>query len=253
MYYFAVGAVFKDESHILHEWIKHYLFHGVEHIYLINDQSTDNYMEILKPYIDNDTVTLFQCNEPCYLGRQRVIYGKFLLPILGNVKWLAVLDLDEFLWSPRDIDLKGVLKNFEGTGQIQFSQSIFGSNDHIEQPKGIVQSFTKRGENIRGCYKYIVNSDYKFTSLNVHHALFLNKKYQKGVPHFMLLDFIADKDNPCFVLNHYNCQSLNFWKEVKTLRGSCDNFKVRNMDLFREYDQNDIEDFGLYEQNKPLF
>ena len=35
MFYFTIGAVFKNESHILKEWIEHYLYHGIEHIYLI--------------------------------------------------------------------------------------------------------------------------------------------------------------------------------------------------------------------------
>jgi len=38
----GIGAVFKNESHIMIEWIEHYLSHGVDTIYLINDESTDN-------------------------------------------------------------------------------------------------------------------------------------------------------------------------------------------------------------------
>lgn len=51
MFYFTIGAIFKNESHILKEWIEHYFYHGVEHIYLINDNSTDNFLNILEPYI----------------------------------------------------------------------------------------------------------------------------------------------------------------------------------------------------------
>jgi hypothetical protein len=36
-YYLSVGAIFKNESMILKEWIEHYLHHGFEHIYLINE------------------------------------------------------------------------------------------------------------------------------------------------------------------------------------------------------------------------
>ena len=47
-YYFSIGAVFKNEAHALDEWIQHYLMRGVDHIYLINDFSTDAF----KPIID---------------------------------------------------------------------------------------------------------------------------------------------------------------------------------------------------------
>ena len=34
MYDFVIGAFFKNESHIIKEWIEHYFHHGVDHIYL---------------------------------------------------------------------------------------------------------------------------------------------------------------------------------------------------------------------------
>ena len=52
-------AIFKNEEDILDEWIRHHLWQGVEHFYLINNGSTDNYLEILQPYIDSQKVTLY--------------------------------------------------------------------------------------------------------------------------------------------------------------------------------------------------
>ena len=37
-YEFVIGAAFKNEGHILDEWIRHYKYHGIDHIYLINDK-----------------------------------------------------------------------------------------------------------------------------------------------------------------------------------------------------------------------
>ena len=42
MYKLSVGTIFKNEEHIIKEWIEHYLYHGVEHFYLIDDNSDDN-------------------------------------------------------------------------------------------------------------------------------------------------------------------------------------------------------------------
>ena len=41
-HYLSVGAMFRNESDSIIEWIKHYLYHGVDHIYLINDNSDDD-------------------------------------------------------------------------------------------------------------------------------------------------------------------------------------------------------------------
>jgi glycosyltransferase involved in cell wall biosynthesis len=51
MYNLSVGAIFKNESHSIREWIEHYIYRDVEHFYLIDDSSTDNTVEIIKPYI----------------------------------------------------------------------------------------------------------------------------------------------------------------------------------------------------------
>jgi len=58
MYDLVVCAVFKNESHILTEWIEHYLKRDVDHIFLIDDFSTDAYLPKLEPYMDK--VTLFK-------------------------------------------------------------------------------------------------------------------------------------------------------------------------------------------------
>ena len=46
MYYLSIGCIFKNESCGLYEFIEHNILHGVEHIYLINDFSNDNFIEI---------------------------------------------------------------------------------------------------------------------------------------------------------------------------------------------------------------
>ena len=40
-------AIFKNESHILKEFITHYIKQGVDHFFLIDNGSNDNYSDIL--------------------------------------------------------------------------------------------------------------------------------------------------------------------------------------------------------------
>jgi hypothetical protein len=249
-YYLSVGAIFKNEAHILKEWIEHYLFHGVEHFYLINDNSHDNFLNTIQEYIDNDIITLFNVNEPYYLGRQRNLYNRHILPNISETQWLLICDLDEFIWSQKDINLGNVLKiYFQNMAQIQIHQFLFGSNGHIKQPKYVVKEFTKRRINYIDDkkYKYIVNSSYDFTSLNIHHAEFKNKDYINDLTKFIII-------NPeYFVNNHYNCQSQEFWNSIKCTRGDCDNFLKRTSESFKIFDINEIDDLQLYNQNLNLF
>ena len=245
MYYFSVGAMFRNESHCIQEWIEHYINQGADHFYLVNDNSSDNSVELLNPYMDR--ITLFHSNKIHVLGHQRNTYNEFILPRLKETKWLLMCDLDEFVYSPMYKSIPNFLKEVSHLAQIQITPTLFGSNDHITQPKSLVQGFTKRSETIPsicGTYKYFVNSDYEYNSLNVHHATPNNIEYQKP-------DYFKLINTPYIKLNHYICQSKEFWMNIKCTRGDADGYLVRNMELFDDYNSqaNIKDDFELAKIN----
>jgi hypothetical protein len=51
-YYLSVGAIFRNEARFLPEWIEYHRLHGVDHFYLFNNLSEDDYKAALKPYVD---------------------------------------------------------------------------------------------------------------------------------------------------------------------------------------------------------
>lgn len=251
MFSLSVGALFRNESHSICEWIEHYLNEGVEHFYLVDDKSDDDTVAKIQQYIDKGLVTLYQPQVDRYIGRQKDIYNTYMLPHLRNkeTKWLIMVDLDEYMWSPACQKLSELFSGFQGIGQVQVQHTLYGSNGHISQPKSVVEGFTKRTKELPSesqCYKYAVCCDYEFSSLNVHHADFVDRKNDK-YPIFMLM-------GPTYlVLNHYSCQSEEFWREVKCKRGDGDHYRMRNMDDFKIIDCNDVEDKTLYEKNKHIW
>jgi hypothetical protein len=245
MYKLSVGAIFKNESHGMKEWLDHYLYHGADHFYLVNDNSSDDFLPILQPYLDKQQVTLFDGQFPYYLGRQRDMYNAFILPHLKETKWLLMVDMDEYVWSPKCVNLLDLLNLCTRLGQIQIFDMLFGSNGHIEQPQSIVASFTKRQAEPRKFMKYFVNSDFDFSSLNIHHATFADQKLE-NINYFQMLD---QED---FIVNHYSCQSREFWNNVKCTRGDGDHYLVRTLEDFDKVDLNDVDDTRLYDQNKLI-
>lgn len=249
MHYLSVGAIFKNESDSIVEWIKHYLYHGADHFYLINDNSDDDSVAKIQPYIDQGIITLYDSKEPYYLGRQHHLYNHFILPHVKqkDTQWLLMIDLDEYVWSPLSIRIDQILRACcSKLGQIQLKQHLYGSNGHRAQPESIVKHFTKRDPEFINCHKYFVNSDFEFSNLFVHHAEFIKKEYVTDVSVFMIVD-------PGYLLfNHYSCQSLEFWEKVKCTRGDGDAYLQRDMTRFHELDRNDVEDLRLWEQNKDI-
>jgi hypothetical protein len=235
------------------EWIEHYLNQGAEHFYLINDNSTDNTLQILEPYIELGLVTLYTSLEPQphYLGYQRAMYNQYILPHLNkkDTKWLLMCDLDEFVWSPKFPTLEQFLRDYvHSLAQVQITPFLFGSNNLEKQPSSLVQGFTKRLPIENKGYKYFVNSEYTYVSLNVHHATPENPEYQKP-NHFMVIsqDYIR--------LNHYICQSRELWLNVKCARGDADGYLQRSLEMFEGYESipDQIDDFELAELNKHLY
>ena len=56
-YDLAVVAILKNEGRYLKEWLDYHLLAGVDHFYLYDNDSTDNYKEIIAPYVEAGLVT----------------------------------------------------------------------------------------------------------------------------------------------------------------------------------------------------
>jgi hypothetical protein len=254
MHQFAICAVFKNEAHIMEEWILHYLHHGAEHFYLVNDHSTDDFKAIISKYADH--VTLYDNEiETRDVGRQCLIYDKYFRPILKESKWFAILDLDEFLYNPtleNTIDLKRVFSKYEGVSQILVNWLHFGSNDHIYQPNSVVEGFMRRapidGTKPYFSYKTVFIGD-QLVSFGVHSHIM-----KSGPEIYLKYDEVQIPD---LVINHYSIQSQDFFMRIKSTRGDINNWfdhqkLSRDLAYFKGYDINEIYDDRLYLQNQAI-
>ncbi len=247
-YNFVVCGVFKNESHILSEWIQHYLVRGVDHIYLVNDNSTDSYDTIIKQF--SHKVTVFN-NDIIYnnVGRQIKIYDKYFHPLLNETKWMTILDLDEFLYSPTNETFTDILSKYDNIEQIKIDWLHFGSNGHKHQPISAVGGFTKRAEFSTNVEYYAYKCIFKTSALrsfNVH----IND-VNGNTTHLTY----NDTNVPCLVINHYNIQSYDFYMNIKATRGDINKWfdsqqLKRDEERFYKYDINEVIDLRLYEQNK---
>ncbi len=110
-YTLSICAIFSNEAEYLKEWIEYHLLVGVDHFFLYNVGSTDNYLKRLSPYIEKGIVTLIKwhhwsedCEENAYkwsLGVQIPAYENAMkYTAINKTKWLTFIDVQEFLVSP---------------------------------------------------------------------------------------------------------------------------------------------------------
>jgi hypothetical protein len=257
MYYLSIAARFRNESHILKEWLEHYIHHGVEHFYLFNDYSDDNFYDILQPYINKQLVTLYDNTDIPRLKKNRQIhtYNK-LFSIKEQTKWLSILDLDEFLWSPINIDLKIILKQYEHIQCIELSMIYFGNNNNIEQPQHVIPVCTKRCD---------WNNYIKFTKclfqIDSIEAFGIHNMINKGITkNLSVTDDDPNGENCPFILNHYYIQSkYQFLRKKFCFQDETGGAYIASYDKYLEkYNDlvirlNEIEDIRLYKQNASLY
>ena len=142
-YYLTTCAIFRDEAPYLREWLEFHLLAGVEHFYLYNNFSADDFRDVLEPYIRRSLVTL--TDWPVHIGQTQA-YDHCLKAARNAARWIAFIDIDEFLFSPLQDDLKPVLKEFEQYSAVVANWVNFGSSGHERQPDGLViANYTRRG------------------------------------------------------------------------------------------------------------
>ena len=267
-YYSSVLAVFKNESHIIEEWIEHYKSIGIEKIYLLNDLSTDDFLSKIQKYIDSKFVELknvaVEDNDKQMVWRQRHLYNKYYGKILSETKWVAVLDLDEFLYSPINKNINEILKKYDNSSfqEIIVDWYLFGSSGYDEQPKSVVESFVKRGEKVAREYSFSQDGyeacwrckSFAKTQLMTSLCHHFNFYYCFGKRDYTTEGRYFDNFNlnvsdlGGMYINHY-LQSKRYYS-TKRKRGSCNNTQniVRNKIMFDLLDKNEIEDTRLKDQ-----
>lgn len=109
-YYISICAIFKNEATYLEEWIEYHRIIGIDHFYLYNNFSQDDYSRILMPYIDEGIVTLTEW--PVNQG-QMSAYEDCADRFSRDTNWIAFIDLDEFIVPNDAYDVKSIIKKFE--------------------------------------------------------------------------------------------------------------------------------------------
>lgn len=129
----SIAAIFRDEAPYLQEWIEFHLEMGVSRFYLFDNLSQDASLQTLQPYIDKNIVELtswplahsniLEWNEVQCLAYERAI-GKSL----GKTKWLALLDVDEFLFPVQNEPIEKILSDFEAFGGVGVNWQLYGTS-----------------------------------------------------------------------------------------------------------------------------
>lgn len=131
----AACAIFRDEARYLAEWVTFHRIQGVERFYLYDNLSDDDWRSALAPEIEEGIVEVTRW--PPHPG-QLSAYDDCLERHRDEARWIAMIDIDEFLFSPTGASLPEVLRRFDTHPAVAVNRRFFGTNGHERAPDGLV-------------------------------------------------------------------------------------------------------------------
>ncbi len=177
-YYLSVLAIVKNEALYFKEWLDYYIKMGVEHFFIYDNESTDNTFNILKPYIEQGYISYtFWEGEK----QQEIVYNDALKKYKNSSRWLAIVDLDEFICPKEQVLISDFLKNYEDYPGLVINCVMFDSNGFENKPDGgVLENYTRvklsnrnQTRTIASQYLKSIVNPLKVERLRVHcHAYF---------------------------------------------------------------------------------
>ena len=238
----AVCAIAKDEGPYFKEWLDWHISQGVEKFYIYDNESTDCTREVLRPYIESGVVEY--CYYPGY-RRQIAAYDDCMDRHRFDTRWLAFIDLDEFIVPIADSSIPEFLKRFEDSPAVEINWLIYGSGGaEKKSPDPVMQRFRHHslpGHRLNRHVKSIVDPRRVFVMTGCHEAARID-----GIAADSHGDPITRKfrerepQQDVIRVNHYAVRSKEEFIEKQNRGRASGTQRTIPMDYFYNYDLNDI-------------
>jgi hypothetical protein len=256
-YYLSICGIFKDEAHIMREWIEYHKVLGVEHFYLYNNFSTDNYNEVLKPYVETGIVTLI--DWPIPLGQMKA-YKNCFDTFGKDSQWLAYIDFDEFICPYKELTVSDWLRKYENYPAIAIYWKMFGTSGQIKHdPARLnIEQYTVSWPKLYIGAKVICNTDYTISDYASMHTFpttlnFLGINFiippVNEFQNFLKWNIHRTGYNKDFSMqiNHYWSKSYSDYYDKKIGKGSaCENYEHTMEQFWWHENQNCSSDYKIY-------
>ncbi len=243
-YYLSVCAIAKNEGPYIEEWIEWHRACGVEKFYIYDNGSADDTKKVLEPYVKSGLVDYTYFPGP---RRQLAAYDDCLERHRFASRWIAVIDLDEFIVPVRDKSIPAFLKKCETFAAVEVNWLVYGSGGQREKTQGKVMErfrFHAAADHPLNCWvKSIVDPRRVCSMIGCHeaarisgkacdsHLLPVKKHFRRRPPQH---DVIR--------INHYAVKSYEEFLQKKARGRASGRARTVEEEYFLRYDLNDVED-----------
>ncbi|MGD0109603.1 MAG: glycosyltransferase family 2 protein [Rhodopila sp.] len=230
------------------EWIAFHLMVGFGKIIIYSHNSSDGTDEVVARLAARYPIVGYRLGD---VEKPQLAAYRHSWDNHGNsIDWMAFIDGDEFLFPTRANTVAGALASFDSTSlsALAVYWKIYGSNGHVDDPGGLlvekfprhssddhddnrhVKSIVRGGERIDGYTSHVFQTQRGTFDENMREVVFGKTGYAPTYVHFRI--------------NHYLCQSWEFFKKYKQNSGAPDvnPLMVRPDSWFHRVDRNECDD-----------
>lgn len=243
-YYLSVCAIAKNEGPYFEEWIEWHLAHGVEKFYIYDNESTDDTKLILEPYIKRTVV-----DYKYWPGRKQQLaaYDDCLARHRFTSRWIAFIDLDEFIVPIKDKSIAEFLKRFEFFAAVEINWLIYGSSGRqVKTPGTMMERFkchSLPSHILNRHVKSVVNPCRVFNMVGSHEASIISGHTADSHGNSIIKNFRdREPQQDVIRINHYAVRSFEEFKEKQARGRASGPQKPRSSEYFTRFDLNDVEE-----------
>lgn len=224
----VIGTIFQNDAPYLREWIEYHKLLGVQHFYLYNNNSTDNYREVLNEYVKKGVVDLIDwpSKDNSWYNFSFFVQPKAFEDAIrrskGVSQWIALIDTDEFILPVKENKIIKCLDlHFKNCVGVYISWQVFGTSgvSSLKKNELMIEKLVKKAPKMHYRNKFaktIVRPEFAIGCDNPHFVL-----YKQGYRHVHGNGYGGGPAN-IFVdkirINHYCCRDENFLYNIKIPR-----------------------------------
>ena len=228
--YYSIAVIVKNEARYIREFILFYQATGADRIYIYDNDSTDDLTEQIEPFVKSGFAVYRRWPGSTV---QTAAYRDAVRRTRRRTRWLALVDADEFLFSPKG-KMPDQLRNYESFAVIGVNWLVFGPNGHRDRPPGLVmKNYNERiadDYSMMNCHiKSVVQPGIVLCINHTHYAIYKGKGHavdenREAVSNtFSFYEktgraFTGINHRDVFRINHYITRSYEDLEE-KCIRG----------------------------------
>ena len=246
------------------EWIEFHEMIGVEHFYLYNNNSEDNFKDVLKPYIDRELVTLIDWP---YDQAQIMAYKHFYDAYRNETQWVTFLDIDEFFCPRYKKNLYEWVRSKDKYPVLLIYWRMFGTSGRLHHDNNdfIINQYVVSWDHLYHCGKCLINTDYDISVFNAttHHLTQVLYPIYGGIINIKVtpansfgwfvfdpfhFSFLYKEERFCIQINHYWSKAWDVYDKKRRMSDVYfkDNPKQEMSYFYRHEFENRTVDYTIF-------